>query len=74
MHTRGNHWIVVSTVGCSGKDVNVYDFLYSSVDPETIKIITGNLSINIDITRCPQQTRIKDCSIFAIAIATTLAT
>ena len=74
MHTRGNHWIVVSTVGCSGKDVNVYDSLYSSVDSETIKIINvlfGNLCINM--ARCPQQTGMKDCGVFAIAIATALA-
>ena len=46
MHTRGNHWIVISTVGCSGKDVNVFDTLYSSVDSETVKIIHVLLEIH----------------------------
>ena len=32
LHTRGNHWIVASTVGCSAGDVNVFDSLYTSVD------------------------------------------
>ena len=61
MHTRGSHcWIVVSTVGCGGKDVNVFDSLYSSVDKETVKIINllfGNLRINM--AGCPQQSGTK---------------
>lgn len=64
---------MVSTVGCSGKDVNVFDSLYSSVDSETTKTINvlfGNLCINM--TRYPQQTGMKDCGVFAIVTATAL--
>ncbi len=38
MHIRGNHWITVSTIGCSS-EVLVFDSLYSSVDQETLKMI-----------------------------------
>ena len=74
MHTRGSHWIVVSTVGCGGKDVNIFDSLYSSVDKETVEIINllfGNLCINM--AGCPQQSGTKDCGLFSIATATALA-
>ena len=72
--TRGSHWIVISTVGCGDKDVNVFDSLYSSVDKETVEIINllfGNLCINM--AGCPQQSGTKDCGLFSIATATALA-
>ena len=65
---------MVSTVGCSGNDVNIFDSLFSSVDSKTVKMINvlfGNLCITM--ARYPQQSGMKDCGIFIIATATALA-
>ena len=32
IHTRGNHWILASNIGCEEVRVNVYDSVYKSVD------------------------------------------
>ena len=68
----------MTTIGCSGDDVKVYDSVFSSITDETSKVILTMLgkestgSITVEIT--PKQLGTKDCGLFAIAIATTLAT
>ena len=39
IHSRGNHWIVASTVACSAGEVMVYDSLYSGLDQPTMELI-----------------------------------
>ena len=34
IHTRGNHWILASNIGCDEGRVNVYDSVYKSVDEQ----------------------------------------
>ena len=38
IHSRGNHWIVASTIGCSSGEVMVFNSLYSSIDQTTMKL------------------------------------
>ena len=74
MHTRGNHWIVVSNIGCSPK-VQVFDSLYSSIDDTTVKLLTKVFGANIvvEMGNCPQQKGTADCGVFAIATCIALA-
>ena len=72
IHSRGNHWIVASMIGCSSGEVMVFDSLYSSTDQTTMKLILHLFGQNIKmkLEMSPQQHGIKDCGIFAIATCT----
>lgn len=39
VHTRGNHWIVASTILSSPGVITVYDTLYDTVDSDTADVI-----------------------------------
>ena len=43
IHVGGNHWCVVSTIGCDAGVVRVYDSLYESVSTETTYLIASML-------------------------------
>lgn len=75
---RGNHWIVASNIGCDNGTVKVYDSLYTHVDEKSKAVIHNlfdlqcNTSDCIDIVGIKKQEGVKDCGLFAIAIATAL--
>lgn len=57
IHSRGNHRILASNIGCTNGDVN-YDsvYTYSSVDKATIAIITQLFqSSAVEIVKSPKQ-------------------
>ena len=74
LHSRGNHWIVVSALGRTSS-VKVYDSLYKTVDDETkrfcVKVFGPNR--NIENGTCTQQEGCIDCGVHAIATCTALA-
>ena len=41
IHSRGDHWIVASTVGCTGDEVLVCDSLYGTLDTSTVNVISN---------------------------------
>jgi len=43
IHSRGNHWIVASTLGCSGSVVKIFDSLYETMDKDTQSTIRTHL-------------------------------
>jgi Ulp1 family protease len=69
LHTRGNHWIVASTIGCSVGEVNVFDSLYSSVDAATLNLLKQLFGVHIKVKmmKYPQQSGGRECGLFAIA-------
>ena len=72
IHSRGNHWIVASTVGCTG-EVLVYDSLYSTLDTATRDVIANLFhSSTVKMLKCQKQEGGKDCGLFAIAYATAI--
>lgn len=76
IHSRGNHWLVMTTIGCSDSEVKIFDSAYSSIDEETSKLVCkllGRLA-NIMVVGIRKQLGGQDCGLFAIAIATSLAT
>ena len=44
LHCRGNHWCVVTSIGCCAGQVKVYDSLYRSIDQVTLNLISSLLS------------------------------
>ena len=75
LHCRGNHWCVVTSISCPSGQVMVYDSLYESIDQETSSLLLNVFGASIVITAGigPKQTGVKDCGLFAVAIATLLA-
>ena len=77
IHTRGNHWIVASTVGCSEGEVKVYNSLYQSVHDDTRSLVINLFELGnnpkITLLNTNKQGGGADCGLFAIATATALA-
>ena len=76
IHSRGNHWIVVSSLLSERGHVNVYDSLYDSVDEDTlksIKFLFKDDSIKVKMSEVQKQCGGNDCGLFAIANAVQLA-
>jgi hypothetical protein len=74
LHSRGNHWIVVSALGLAS-GVQVYDSLYNTIDKETktfcVKLFGPDRKI--EIGTCTQQEGCTDCGVHAIAVCTAVA-
>ena len=74
VHTRGNHWILASNINCESGVVNVYDFLYESIDETTRNIILRMFQASsINLVESQKQEGVVDCGLLAIATATSLA-
>ena len=75
VQSRGNHWIVATTLLSSGRKVMVYDSIYENIDSETECVINNlfGYSFTIHMVHIPKQVAGQDCVVFAIAIATALA-
>ena len=79
VHSRGNHWIVASTINCKQGEVAIFDSLYTSIDESTKAIITSvfqapeNGTLTIRYVNTQKQADTNDCGLFAIASATAIA-
>ena len=76
IHSRGNHWIVASTLLSEKEYVNIYDSLYDSLDEDTVKSVKflfKDESIKVQMTKVQKQCGGDDCGLFAIANAVQLA-
>lgn len=74
MHSRGDHWILASNIGCRNGDVSVYDSVYRSIDKETRAVITNLFqSSTLKLVESQKQEGGADWGILAIATATALA-
>ena len=74
VHSRGNHWIVASTVLSEDSVVNIYDTLYDSLDTSTIGILNClfEKGSKYHVANISKQKGGKDCGVYAIAISTLL--
>ena len=75
VHSRGDHWIVASSIHAAGTEVLVYDSVYQTLDSTTNSIILNFFptSTSAELVEINRQTGGEDCGVFAIAIATALA-
>ena len=75
-----HHWITASTVNNAPGEVTIMDSLFKSIDQET-KLTISNLfqptgssnQLKIKLIKTQRQKGNKDCGLFAIAMATTIA-
>ena len=73
IHSRGNHWIVASTVGCTNT-ICVYDSLYNTLDKGTLDVVMNLFgSSMVKMMECQKQAGGRDCGLFAIAYATAIS-
>lgn len=74
-----HHWITVTTIGCDEGIVKVFDSVYCTLDDSSTTIILNMFQnktkqpLKIKVIRPQKQIGEKDCGMFAIAFATSLA-
>ena len=75
IHTRQDHWIVASTIGCNDKEVCIYDTSFTSLDCSTKKLMSQLFGedAHTKMQSCPKQQGGNDCGLFTIAVCTALA-
>ena len=78
IHSRGNHWVVATTIQCVPGEVKVFDSVYTSLDDgtnQTIQRMFGCYTspLRVTVVNKPKQQGGNDCGIFAIAVCTCLA-
>ena len=75
VHSRSNHWITASTIGCQPGEIEVYDSLYDEVDAATKNKLEATFARKIQyiVPRVQKQQGFKDCGLFALAFATNIA-
>ena len=73
VHCRSNdHWILASTI--SSVELLIYDSIFNTLNPETMRIVATLFpGRNFKMANCQKQQGGTDCSLFAIANATTVA-
>ena len=73
IHSRGNHWIVATNIGCTPK-LQVFNSLYSSVDKATTEFLRNLFGpCVIEVRDSPMQDGKTDCGLYAIATCVALA-
>ena len=78
IHSRGDHWIVATTIQCDPGEIRVYDSVYTSLDDRTHQIVQSLFSshgslLRVTTVNTPKQQGGSDCGVFAIAVSTCLA-
>ena len=76
IHSRSNHWTLVSRLECDDSEINIFDSLYDSVDPTTLNIIEEQFLFTatplVNVIAAQKQSNLTNCGLFAIANATAL--
>ena len=76
LHTGGNHWVCISSIGCEKGFVNLYDSLFYDVIlddlEQQVRNLIGEDFKAISVVPVQQQSNGSDCGVFAIAFATVL--
>ena len=77
LHSRGDHWIVATTIRCNPGEVRVFDSVYATLDDGTYETVQrmfgGRTSYRVTTTNVPKQQGGTDCGVFAIAVCTCIA-
>ena len=74
LHTRSDHWVVLSNIHCTGTELCLYDTVYNDIDDSTMALIQSMFTENITVTvaQVQKQHGDVDCGVFSVAIATSL--
>ena len=73
-----HHWVLASTVNSAPREVLVMDSVYKKLDQEAMQTICNLLQFSasrptIRLIKTQKQKGSKDCGVFAIAFANTIA-
>ena len=77
LHTRHNHWVCVSSIGCIPGTVRLFDSLYHDIISQEVEDQVKDLVLaesfqKLEYAPCQQQRNGSDYGVFAIAFATSL--
>ena len=77
LHSGGDHWLTVSTIGCFYSTVNVYDSLFTHVPKPTMEqicalLISSEPTITLQFMPTDCQQNASDCGLFSLAFSTAL--
>ncbi|PFX19773.1 hypothetical protein AWC38_SpisGene15809 [Stylophora pistillata] len=77
LHTGSDHWVCVSSIGCTPGIVNLYDSLFhhaicQEIEEQTNDLLGWNL-ISLNSVPVQQENNGSDCGVFCVAFATCLA-
>ena len=77
LHSGGNHWVTISTVGCPPSTIKVFDSLYSTIPTHTKEQICALLmsmqaTINVQYVGVQKQRSGCNCGLYALAFATAI--
>ena len=79
LNIAGNHWITISTIGCKASTVNVYDSMHGNLSTSAQRLVAHLVQclecpITVQYIDVQWQSGGTDCSLFALAFATSLHT
>ena len=77
LHSGGNHWLTVSTIGCKPSVVKVYDSLFSELPTQTKEqicalLVSNESAIELIYVNAKKQANGCDCGLLALAFAAAL--
>ena len=77
LHSGGNHWITVATIGCPLSSIRVYDSLNTELPFQTKEQICAMLHsykpfIDVEHINVQDQMNAFDCGVFTLAFVTAL--
>ena len=77
LNINGNHWITISTIGCTSSTVKVYDSLGGRLPKHAMKVVADLMqckkkNIRVIYENVQKQRGASDCGCFAVAFATSL--
>ena len=72
------HWVTATTIGCEPGVIKVYDSLYTTLDKPSSVVVANwfypkDQEFKISVVRPQKQIGGRDCGVFAIALATSIA-
>ena len=77
LHSGGNHWLTISTIGCPYSTINIYDSMCCTLPHSTQKMICALLvshepNVTLRFIDVDRQNNANDCGLYALAFASTL--
>ena len=78
VHSRGDHWVALSTINAVADEVYVYDSVYRTLDDESTQAIltlfqAATHPLQIQMIQSQKQRGATDCGLFSIATITAIA-
>lgn len=75
IHTKSNHWVVDSTIGCPSGEIRLFDSFYNSIYSSTKSLVSTAFgqAVSVTLQVSQKQQGWSDFGVFAIATCVVLA-